>query len=108
MEGIKITKETIKSNKTTELKKEDRASETNTLKMANVLNDFFVNIVKQMGDDSISSRPFNERKLHEFVSSKIENLVTQYNIPPITVQEVVKLIDRLSCSKATGPDAIPV
>ena len=79
MEGIKITKETIKSNKTTELKKEDRASETNTLKMANVLNDFFVNIVKQMGDDSISSRPFNERKLHEFVSSKIENLVTQYN-----------------------------
>ena len=61
-----------------------------------------------MGDDSISSRPFNERKLDEFVSSKIENLVTQDNIPPITVQEVVELIDRLSCSKATGPDAICV
>ena len=76
--------------------------------MANMLNDFFVDIVEQMGDDSISSRPINERKFDEFVSSKIENLVTQDNIPPITVQEVVELIDRLSHLKATGPDAISV
>ena len=42
--------------------------------------------------------------LEKFVSSTVDNFVTQFNIPLITVQETQKFIDNLSSSKATGAD----
>ena len=58
--------------------------------MANMLNEYFVNITQ------------------ELVSSTVDNIVTQFNIPFITVQEPQKLNDNLSSSKATGADEISV
>ena len=46
--------------------------------------------------------------LEKFVSSTVDNFVTQFNIPLITVQETQKFIDNLSSSKATGADEISV
>ena len=51
---------------------------------------------------------FDSSKLEEFVSSTVDNFVTQFNIPLITVQETQKFIDNLSSSKATGADEISV
>jgi hypothetical protein len=76
--------------------------------MANMLNDFFVNIITQIQNDQVLTNPLDTKIIDDFVSTKINNFVTQYNIPSITVEQVNELINNLSCSKATGVDGISV
>ena len=77
--------------------------------MANMLNEYFVNIAQELNQSQASSVSFDSSKLEEFVSSTVDNFVTQFNIPPfITVQETQKVIDNLSSSKTTGADEISV
>ena len=106
--ALKSLTKTQKSNKIAELKCENNTMETDPLKMAEMLNDYFVNIIKQIGDDSFSTDLFDGKKLDEFISSRVDNFITQFNIPPITLEEVTDLINNLPSSKATGPDSISV
>ena len=46
--------------------------------------------------------------LENFVSSKLTNFDTQFNIPAITVQDTMEMIDSFSSRKATGSDGISV
>ncbi|CAB4002641.1 Hypothetical predicted protein [Paramuricea clavata] len=73
-----------------------------------MLNDFFVNIITQIQNDQVLTNPLDTKIIDDFVSTKINNFVTQYNIPSITVEQVNELINNLSCSKATGVDGISV
>ena len=76
--------------------------------MANMFNEYFVNIAQELKQSQTSSVSFDSSKLEEFVSSTVDNFVTQFNIPLITVQETQKIIDKLSSSKATRADEIGV
>ena len=74
-----------------------------------MLNDFFANFNKKFNDHpAAQTNQFDPSKIEEYVSLKIENFVTQFNIPLVTVEETKKHIDKLSLSKATGPDGICV
>ena len=90
------------------LRREDGTLGTDTSAMANMLNEYFVNISQELKQSETSSFSFDSSKLEEFVSSTVDNFVTQFNIPLITVQETQKFIDNLSSSKATGADEISV
>ena len=68
----------------------------------------FAFIAQELKQNQTSSVSFDSSKLEEFVSSTVDNFVTQFNIPLITVQETQKFIDNLSSSKATGADEISV
>ena len=74
-----------------------------TSKMANILNVYFVNIAQILPNSLVS---FDSSKTEESVSSTVDNFVTQFNIPLITVHETQKFIDNLSSSKASGADEI--
>ena len=90
------------------LRREDGTLGTDASAMANMLNEYFVNISQELKQSETSSFSFDSSKLEEFVSSTVDNFVTQFNIPLITVQETQKFIDNLSSSKATGADKISV
>ena len=47
-------------------------------------------------------------KLESFVSSKLNNSVSQFNFVPTTVQDTQKMIGNLPSGKATGTDDINV
>ena len=47
-------------------------------------------------------------KLESFVSSKLNNSISQFNFVPTTVQDTQKMIGNLPSGKATGPDDINV
>ena len=68
----------------------------------------FAFIAQELKQSQTLSVSFDSSKLEEFVSSTVDNFVTQFNIPLITVQETQKFIDNLSSSKATGPYEISV
>ena len=87
-----------KSNEITELKRDDGTMETDRVAISNMLNDFFVNFPQPSNDQT---NQFDTTNIEEYVSSKIGNFVTQFNIPEITVEETKKHIDKLSLS--TGP-----
>ena len=106
--ALKFLTKSQKSTKITEFRREDGTLETDTSAMANILNEYFVNIAQGLKQSQTSSVSFNSSKLEEFVSSTVDNFVTQFNIPLITVQETQKFIDNLSSSKATGADEISV
>ena len=53
--------------------------------MANMLNEYFVIIAQEHKQNQTSSISFDSSKLEEFVSSTVDNFVTQFNIPIITV-----------------------
>ena len=72
--------------------------ETDRVAISNMLNDFFVNFPQPSNDQK---NQFDTANIEEYVSSKIGNFVTQFNIPEITVEETKKHIDKLSLS--TGP-----
>ncbi|CAB4043487.1 Hypothetical predicted protein [Paramuricea clavata] len=74
-----------------------------------MLNEFFVNVAQELQNAAPSpTNQFDSKKIEDYISSKIGNFVTQFNIPQITVEETQKLIDKLPLSKASGPDAISV
>ena len=87
------------------LKRDDGTMETDRVAISNMLNDFFVNFPQPSNDQT---NQFDTTNIEEYVSSKIGNFVTQFNIPEITVEETKKHIDKLPLSKATGPDGISV
>ena len=70
-----------------------------------MFNDYFVNIVSELGA-SFTTTEEDTSKLESFVSSKLENYITQFNIPNITVEDTLRLIENLPSGKATGPDDI--
>ena len=105
---LKSLTKSQKSTKISELRREDGTLETDTSAMANMLNEYFVNIAQELTQSQTSSVSFDSSKLEEFVSWIVDNFVTQFNIPLITVQETQKFIDNLSSSKATGADEISV
>ena len=106
--ALKSLTKSQKSNRITELKRDDNTVETDAIAMSNMLNDFFVNFFQQSNVTAAQTNKFDTTKIEEYVSSKIGNLITQFNIPVITVEETKKQIDKLSPSKATGPDGISV
>ena len=106
--ALKSLTKSQKSNRITELKRDDNTVETDAISMSNMLNDFFVNFFQQSNVTAAQTNKFDTTKIEEYVSSKIGNLITQFNIPVITVEETKKQIDKLSPSKARGPDGISV
>ena len=85
--ALKSLTKSQKSTKVTELRREDGTLETDTSAMANMLNEYFVIIAQEHKQNQTSSISFDSSKLEEFVSSTVDNFVTQFNIPIITVQE---------------------
>ena len=51
------------------------------------VNEYFVIIAQEHKQNQTSSISFDSSKLEEFVSSTVDNFVTQFNIPIIIVQE---------------------
>ena len=85
--ALKSLTNSQKSTKVTELRRDDGTLETDTSAMANMLNEYFVNIAQEHKQNQTLSVSFDSSKLEEFVSSTVDNFVTQFNIPLITVQE---------------------
>ena len=85
--ALKSLTKSQKSTKVTKLRREDGTLETDTSAMANMLNEYFVIIAQEHKQNQTSSISFDSSKLEEFVSSTVDNFVTQFNIPIITVQE---------------------
>ena len=75
--------------------------------MANMLNEFFVNFASGLSPNSTPSE-LDTSRLESFVSSKLDHLDTQFNIPAITEQDTMRMINNLSSRKATGSDGISV
>ena len=85
--ALKSLTKSQKSTKVTKLRREDGTLETDTSAMASMLNEYFVIIAQEHKQNQTSSISFDSSKLEEFVSSTVDNFVTQFNIPIITVQE---------------------
>ena len=85
--ALKSLTKSQKSTKVTKLRREDGPLETDTSAMANMLNEYFVIIAQEHKQNQTSSISFDSLKLEEFVSSTVDNFVTQFNISIITVQE---------------------
>ena len=75
--------------------------------MANMFNGFFANIASALRANLLSV-DLDTSKLEYFVSSRLDNYITQFNIPAITTQQTLRLIVSLPNGKATGPDGASV
>ncbi|KXJ26086.1 putative RNA-directed DNA polymerase from transposon BS [Exaiptasia diaphana] len=74
--------------------------------IAEELNDYFVNIAEHLSKDGDTSSHFYDASLLEnYVASKLHGGET-YEIPPMTADDVLKIINKISANKATGPDGI--
>ena len=96
-----------KLSKITEMKRDDGTSETDAHAIVNMLNEFFVNIASNLQTDTTPTE-MDTIRLEDFVSSTLNNCITQFNIPAISVQDTQRMIDQLSIGKATGPDDVSV
>ncbi len=82
---------------------------TEPQEISEIMNNFFINILKQVGDNTTRAGEFlHEHVIAEFVSSKILDDQAQFSIPKITSKDVQEIIDKLSNNKATGSDGISV
>ncbi len=70
-----------------------------------MFNDYFINIVSELGAN-FTTTVADTSKLESFVTSKLDNYITQFNIPDVRVQDTLRLIENLPSGKATGPDDI--
>lgn len=70
-----------------------------------MFNEYFVNIASDLRATS-DKMEMDTSKLEDLISSTLDNYITQFNIPPMTEQETLEMIEGLSSGKATGPDAI--
>lgn len=70
--------------------------------IANIFNDFFVNIAAKLKDQITES---NFDYIEQFVNSKVPHDIT-FDIPEISVDSVLKGLNDLDSSKATGIDNI--
>ena len=68
---------------------------------------FFANIASALRANLLSV-DLDTSKLEYFVSSRLDNYITQFNILAITAQQTLRLIVSLPHGKATGPDGVSV
>ena len=77
------------------------------MKFGAQLQNIRVNIASDLSPNSTPSE-LDTSRLESFVSSKLNHLDTQFNIPVITKQDTMRMINNLSSRKATGSDGISV
>ncbi|KAL9972249.1 hypothetical protein ACROYT_G018520 [Oculina patagonica] len=75
--------------------------------IANELNQYFVNILDQIGKENDAGVEFDDTKLKNFVSSRLNDNVA-FNIPPITPKQIIDTIGKIACDKASGHDGISI
>ena len=75
--------------------------------IANELNDYFVNILEQIGNNNDAAVDFENKKLKNFLHSRL-NVATVYNIPLLTIKQTFAIIDKTSTNKASGYDGVSV
>ena len=74
---------------------------------ANELNEYFVNILEQIGNNNDAGVDFENTKLKNFVHSRL-NVDTVYNIPLLTIKQTFAIIYKISANKASGYDGLSV
>ena len=75
--------------------------------IANELNEYFVNILEQIGDNNDAGVDFENTKLKNFVQSRL-NVDTVYNIALLTIKQTIAITDKISSNKASGYDGLSV
>ena len=75
--------------------------------IANELNEYFVNILEQIGNNNDADVDFENTKLKNFVHSRL-NVDTVYNIPLLTIKQTIAIIDKIASNKASGYDGLSV
>ena len=75
--------------------------------IANELNEYFVNILEQIGNNNDAGVDFENTKLKNFVHSRL-NVDTVYNIALLTIKQTIAIIDKISSNKASGYDGLRV
>ena len=75
--------------------------------IANELNEYFVNILEQIGNNNDAGVDFENTKLKNFVHSRL-NVDTVYNITLLTIKQTIAIIDKISSNKASGYDGLSV
>ena len=75
--------------------------------IANELNEYFVNILEQIGNNNDAGVDFENTKLKNFVHSRL-NVDTVYNIPLLTIKQTIAIINKISRNKASGYDGLSV
>ena len=78
-----------KLSKITEMKRDDGTSETDAHAIVNMLNEFFVNIASNLQTDTTPTE-MDTIRLEDFVSSSLNNCITQFNIQAISVHRILK------------------
>ena len=97
-----------KQSRITELSMEDGSTVTDMTEIANMFNEFFINIASNLRVTT-DKLQMDTSKLENFISSTFDiNYITQFNIPAMTEEETLKMIETLPHGKATGPDDISV
>ena len=74
---------------------------------ANELNEYFVNILEQIGNNNDAGVDFENTKLKNFVHSRLK-VDTVYNIPLLTIKQTFAIIYKISANKASGYDGLSV
>ena len=90
-----------------ELSMEDGSTVTDMTEMANVFNEYFINTVSNLRATTDETQ-IGTSKLENFVSSAFDNYITHFDIPVMTHEETLKMIETLRHGKPTGPDDISV
>ena len=75
--------------------------------IANELNEYFVNILEQIGNTKDAGVDFDHTKLANFVHSRL-NTDTVYNIPLLTPKQTIDIMDKISSNKASGYDGLSI
>ena len=75
--------------------------------IANELNEYFVNIQEQIGNNTDAGVDLDHTKLANFVHSRL-NTDTVYNIPLLTPKQTIDIMDKISSNKASGYDGLSV
>ena len=80
---------------------------TDQKEIANLFNNFFVNISKNTIQDSHNSPNLyiNTNLINDFVNSRCKN-GTKFSIPPMSSDLVCKLLKKLDQAKSKGPDSL--
>ena len=73
--------------------------------IASKLNEYFSSIARILDNASTSSTEPDLTKLEDFVNNKVPD-ATYFNIPSITTEQVLSVINDLDASKAIGLDGI--
>ena len=75
--------------------------------IANTLNHYFTNIVKQISEENYYSDEYDDSKLRSFALSRL-SADTTFTIPEIKIDQITEIILKISNNKATGHDDISV